>query len=93
LVFERIAVTLEQIVEMSLPTRPTKQSDSSAAKFAGESVEVDAIPSTTLRDLVREAIEHWIDPEQLRIIRAAENSERQALEINASLVGRLAKLG
>jgi hypothetical protein len=93
LVFERIAVTPEQIVEMSLPTRPTKQSDSRAAKFAGESVEVDAIPSTTLRRLVREAIEHWIDPEQLRIARVAEESERQALEMNASLVGRLAKLG
>jgi hypothetical protein len=93
LVFERIAVTPEQIVEMSLPTRPTKQSDSRAAKFAGESVEVDAIPSTTLRALVREAIEHWIDPEQLRIARAAEESERKALEINASLVGSLTKLG
>ena len=78
---------------MSLPTRPTKQSDSRAAKFAGESVEVDAIPSTTLRALVREAIEQWIDPEQLRIARAAEESERKALEINASLVGSLTKLG
>ena len=93
LVFERIAVTPEQIVSMSLPTRPTKQSDSRAAKFAGESVEVDAIPSTTLRALVREAIEQWIDPEQLRIARAAEESERKALEINASLVGSLTKLG
>ena len=93
LVFERIAVTPEQIVSMSLPTRPTKQSDSRAAKFAGESVEVDAIPSTTLRRLVREAIEQWIDPEQLRIARIAEESERKALELNASLVGSLTKLG
>ncbi len=91
--FERIAVTPEQIVSMSLPTRPTKQSDSRAAKFVGESVEVDAIPSTTLRALVREAIEHWVDPEQLRICRVAEESERKALELNASLVGSLTKLG
>jgi hypothetical protein len=77
--FERIAVTPEQIIELDLPTRPTKQSDSRSAKFAGESVEVDAIPSTTLRDLVREAIERWIEPEALRITKAAEASEREVL--------------
>lgn len=93
LVFERIAVTPEQIVEMNLPTRPTKQSDPRAPKFRGESVEVDAIPSTTLPELVRKAIEQRIDPEQLRITRAAEESERQALLLNANLVGSLTKLG
>ena len=67
-----------RIVSMELPTRPTKQSDSRAAKFAGDSVEVDAIPSPTLRELVREAIEQWIDPEHLRITREAEDSERLA---------------
>jgi hypothetical protein len=93
LVFERIAVTPEQIVSMNLPTRPTKQSDPRAAKFRGDSVEIDAIPSTTLRELVRAAIEQWMDPERLRIHRAAEESERQALQLNASLVARLSKLG
>jgi hypothetical protein len=42
-------------------------------------VEVDAIPSTTLRNLVRDAIERWIDPEALRITKAAEESEREVL--------------
>jgi hypothetical protein len=93
LVFERIAVTPEQIISLNLPTRPTKQSDSRAAKFAGESVEVDAIPSPTLRDLVREAIEQWLDPEHLRITRAAEASERQALKLNAELAGRFRGVG
>jgi hypothetical protein len=80
LVFERIAVTTEQIIHMDLPTRPTKQSDTRAAKFEGESVEVDAIPSSALRDLVREAIEQWIDPEALQLTRVAEESERQVLQ-------------
>jgi hypothetical protein len=93
LVFERIAVTPEQIVSMNLPTRPTKQSDPRARKFAGDSVEIDAIPSTTLRELVRAAIEQWIDPEQLRITRAAEQSERELLKINANLVGHAVGLG
>jgi len=77
--FERIAVTPEQITELDLPTRPTKQSDTRAAKFTGESVEVDAIPSSTLRDLVRDAIEQWIDRDALRLTRIAEESEREVL--------------
>jgi hypothetical protein len=79
LIFERIAVTPEQITTMVLPTRPTKQSDTRAAKFDGDSVEVDAIPSSVLRDLVRDAIEQWIDPEELRLHRIAEESEREIL--------------
>lgn len=55
--FERLAITPEQILEHQLPTRPTKQTDSRAAGFKGESVEVDALPSPVLRQLVRDAIE------------------------------------
>ena len=77
--FERIAVTPSQIELWHLPTRPTKASDSRAAKFAGESVEVDAIPASTLRQLVRSAIEQHIDPEALRLTRIAEDSEREVL--------------
>jgi hypothetical protein len=79
LAFQRIAVTPEQIAELDLPTRPTKQSDSRAAKFDGDSVEVDAIPSSTLRDLVRAAIECNIAQDALRLTRVAEHSEREIL--------------
>jgi hypothetical protein len=79
LTFERIAVTPEQIIDLDLPIRPTKQSDPRAKSFAGDSVEVDAIPSNTLRGLVTEAIEKWIDPEALRLTQVAEDSERQVL--------------
>jgi hypothetical protein len=79
LTFERIAVTPQQITELDLPTRPTKQSDSRAAKFDGDSVEVDAIPSPKLRSLVREAIEAHIEPEALRLTKIAERSEREIL--------------
>lgn len=79
LTFERIAVTYEQIDTLALPTRPTKQSDSRAAKFQGDSVEVDAIPSTTLRELVRDSIERWIDPEALRLTREVEKSEKEVM--------------
>ena len=46
--FERLAVTPAQIERLSLPLRPTKRSDSRAAKFTAEfgagSVELDADP-------------------------------------------------
>lgn len=77
--FERLAITPEQIDEFGLPTRPTKKSDSRAARFEGDSVEVDAMSSRVLRQLVREAIEQWIDPDALRLTRAVESSEREVL--------------
>ncbi|MGV7697854.1 hypothetical protein PJM27_19520 [Mycobacterium kansasii] len=76
--FERIAVTPAQIALHRLPTRPTKKS-THAATFVGDSVEVDAMPSAVLRDVVRQAIERWIDPELLRLTRIAEDSERAIL--------------
>lgn len=78
-VFERIAVTPEQIAMFELPTRPTKRSDTRAAKFEGESVEVDAIPPSTLRSIVREAIEQHIDEHELRLTRSVEQSEKAIL--------------
>ena len=77
--FARLAVTPEQITSMSLPTRPTKQTDTRAARFAGESVEVDAIPPAVLRQVVRDAIERHIDQDALRLTREAEASEREVL--------------
>lgn len=77
--FERIAVTPEQIKTWSLPTRPTKKTDSRSKTFTGESVEVDAIPAPMLRDLVNAAIERHVDHRQLQITRMYEESERDVL--------------
>jgi hypothetical protein len=77
--FARLAVTPEQITGLNLPTRPTKRSDSRAAGFGGDSVEVDAIPPTILRGLVEDAITSHIDSEALRLTRLAEQSEREIL--------------
>jgi hypothetical protein len=82
--FERLAVTRHQIGLLGLPTRPTKGTDSRSAGFEGESVEVDAIPASTLRAIVRNAIEQHIDAEDLRLHRVAEVSERAGLRALAS---------
>ena len=82
--FARLAVTEDQIRDLNLPTRPTKQSDTRARSFEGGSVEVDAIPPTVLREVVDAAITRHIDPEALRISRIAEQSERDIL---TSMIG------
>jgi hypothetical protein len=81
-------VTREQVERWGLPTRPTKLSDTRAKKFnSPTSVELDAIPAHQLRTLVRECIERHIDQEQLKILRVAEESERELLKKWAGTYG------
>jgi hypothetical protein len=77
--FERVAVTESQIVRYRLPTRPTKLNDSRSKHFRGESVEVDAIPSGSLRAIARKCIEQHIDRAQLDRTKLVEEQERETL--------------
>ena len=87
--FERIAVTEEQIVEMHLPTRPTKRDGNPHAKgFDGDSVDLDAIPPLDLRRLARECIERHIPDGYMQALEVAEKSEREILMRIAGTNGR-----
>lgn len=77
--FERLAVLPRQIHTWNLPSRRTKTTDTRAKAFEGDSVELDAIEPDKLRALVRDAIERHIDQEQLQVLKAAEESERELL--------------
>jgi len=86
--FQRVAVHEWQIDAWKLPTRPTKQSDSRAKNFKGDSVELDAIPPLELRRLARECITHHLDPRYLARLAQQEAQEREALgSILAQLEG------
>jgi hypothetical protein len=85
--FERVAVTADQIIEMDLPTRPTKTSDSRSKNFEGESVEVDAIPPKTLKRLCQDSIEWHIDTDALEAMRTVEAAERKTLQTFAKNLG------
>jgi len=76
ILFHRIAVTPDQIEKWNLPTRPTKKSDSRARNFTGDSVELDAIEPSRLRELVEMVIERHLPAEQFAVLKAAEESER-----------------
>lgn len=74
--FIEAAVTAEQVEQMQLPTRPTKKTDTRTKNWqGGESVELDAIPPATLRQMVRSVIEQHIDPDALEFTRRIEAEE------------------
>jgi hypothetical protein len=79
LTFEVVAVTAEQVERLNLPGRPTKRSDSRAANWSGESVELDAIHPDELRRMTRELIEACIDPDEWQRSKAVEQAELQTL--------------
>ncbi len=80
---KRLTVYREQIVWWSLPSRPTKSSDTRARKLrqlhGTNSVELDAIPPDRLSSLVREAIDAHMEPWRLEQFRMVEREERNTL--------------
>jgi hypothetical protein len=84
--FDRVAVTPEQIRDWNLPTRPTKQTDTRAKRFGDISVELDAIEPDALRALVEDCIQEHLPPEEFRVLKAAEASEREMI---AGFVGMI----
>jgi hypothetical protein len=79
-IVKRVALTEKQIWKYKLPTRPTKRgANTHAHKFAGDSVELDALPPSKLRALATEVIERHISPAETALLRVAEDSERELL--------------
>lgn len=76
----QLAVTDEQVVELDLPSRPTKKSDTRSKGFDGRSVELDAIPAPELRFVVEEAIRGHVDDRELEVLRTVEAEERDGLK-------------
>jgi hypothetical protein len=77
--FARTAVTEVQIEDWDLPTRPTKKSDTRAKNFGNISVELDAIEPNRLRSIVQETIEQHLPTRKFKILKAAEQSEREII--------------
>jgi hypothetical protein len=86
---ERVALTLEQIQRYQLPPIPAKTSDPRLARFMADTggsdvVELDALPPNILQDVVRNAIQHYIDMEKwntrVKHFRKEKEKLRQKLE-------------
>ena len=81
---ERVAVTEAQIHDLSLPSRPTKRSDSRSKGFSDISVELDAILPSLFRDMVRDCIFSIIDRRTLEETLKIEKLEQESINMFVS---------
>jgi DNA topoisomerase VI subunit A len=81
---EKVALTLEDVVDYNLPPDFTKETDSRSKKFVQRygdlAVELDALPVPVLQEKIRTAIEENLDLSQLDAIREIEGQEAQRLK-------------
>ncbi len=64
--FERIAINKSQIEQYDLPTKPRKTTERRRLDIT-ETVEAEAMPAHTMRVLVRDKIESYLDLNALRV--------------------------
>jgi hypothetical protein len=74
----RIAVNQDQIARMGLSTKPRNSRDLRVPELQW-TVEAEAIPAKVLRQLLRDAVESFMEPRALRAAKAAEASEQHGL--------------
>ncbi len=77
--WDRIGVTADQVLDLDLPTTPAKTKGRRKPYPHLWAAEAEALPAQLLRDLLHDAIEKFVDFDQLAVIRAAEESERRSL--------------
>lgn len=82
--FTRLAATLGQIRDWSLPTREPKRNSAADRRWPHDfACELDAIEPDRLRQLVRDAIRQHMPDDYLRAAQIAEASEREILQVFA----------
>lgn len=84
--FIRLGITLEQIAQYDLPTKPRKETDRRALHVA-ETVEAEAMPAYLMRELLRANIEQLLPERALAVARAEEESARKYFETLADITG------
>ena len=81
--FHRLAINEEQIARYGLPTKPRKETETRRPDILA-TVEAEAMPAATLRDLVVRKIESFIPVGTRDVVKIAEESERQKLAMFAT---------
>lgn len=79
-VFQRLAVNEHQVEYWNLPTREPKRNTAADKRWPYDfACELDAIPPDTLRSLVWGQLRVYLPEDQMKVLREAEESERQLL--------------
>ena len=85
--FKRIGINEEQVELYDLPTKPRKEGDK-RSQHVEYTVEAEAMPARTLRDLLVAEIDELLPAHALQIAKVAEQSERAHLTRMSALIGR-----
>ena len=80
LTFQRVAVTEDQIVDYSLPTKPVKATQSRKKYDVADTVEAEAMRPADLRAIVAAAFEPMLDRRRLDLLRLVEAAEKKDLK-------------
>ena len=83
--FQRIAVNEDQVIEYDLPTKPRKASDGRRLDIT-ETVEAEAMPAATLRELLRSSIEGLLPDGAVEDMDQTDEEEREGIERMAELL-------
>ena len=83
--FQRIAVNEDQVIEYDLPTKPRKASDPRRLDIT-ETVEAEAMPAATLRELLRSSIEGLLPDGAVEDMDQTDEEEREGIERMAELL-------
>jgi hypothetical protein len=78
-IFERVALTEEQVGEYDLPTDPAKESSHSAGWGNRRACQLEALAPDVLASILRRAIESYMDLDVLKADREAEEEERRKI--------------
>lgn len=79
-IFNALGLTVEQVEDMNLPTRPHKRNTAADKSWPYPfAAELDAIPPDSLREIVREAIEQHLPAHELEHLKEVERNEREIL--------------
>jgi hypothetical protein len=77
-IFNHVAITQEQIIELSLSTREHKRGRERDRQWPHPyACELDAIAPDTLRSMVRSCIEQHLPRDKLERLKIIENAERE----------------
>lgn len=83
--FRRIGITPQQVERYDLPKKNPKPSDKRGLELE-YTVEAEAMPAATMRELVRSEVEYLLPSRALEVAKVAEQSEREHLDKMANLL-------
>lgn len=78
-VFERIALTEDQVYDLGVETAPPKSTDSRSNNWSGETAQAEALDPETLRGILDDAVKRYTDMDVMAAVEARSADEREEI--------------